>query len=65
MTPNIDCFLLSSDTKVREAIYEIKKRGYSRTPVYKGDVNNIIGILYSKDLLTSNDYGQDMGNKVI
>jgi len=65
MTPNIDCFLLSSESTVREAIYEIRKRGYSRTPVYKDDVNNIKGILYSKDLLTSNDYGQDIGNKAI
>ena len=54
MTPNIDCFMLSSEQTVREAVYEIKKRGYSRTPVYKDEVNNIIGILYSKDLLTAN-----------
>jgi len=65
MTPNIDCFSLSSESKISEAIYEIKKRGYSRTPVYKDDVNNIIGILYSKDLLTSNDYGQNIDEKPI
>ena len=65
MTPNIDCFFLSSETKVSDAVYQIKKKGYSRTPVYKDDVNNIVGILYSKDLLTSNDYGQDPDSKPI
>jgi len=65
MTPNIDCFFLSAENTLREAVLEIKKRGYSRTPIYKDDVNNIIGILFSKDLLTSNEYGQDIGNKQI
>ena len=65
MTPNIDCFFLSSESNINDAIYEIKKRGYSRTPVYKDDINNIVGILYSKDLLTSNDYGQNLGDKSV
>ena len=62
MTPNIDCFVLSSEQTVKTAVYEIKKRGYSRIPVYKDEVNNIIGILYNKDLLTSNALSIDDGN---
>ena len=65
MTPNIDCFMLSTDVRVRDAVYEIKKRGYSRTPVYKDETNNIVGILYSKDLLTSNALSIDNGNSTI
>ena len=61
MTPNIDNFLLSSEYTIKDAFYEIKKRGYSRIPVYKGEVNNIIGILYSKDLLTTGEPGVDHG----
>jgi len=61
MTPNVDCFLLSSEQTVKDAVYEIKKRGYSRIPVYKGELNNIIGILYIKDLLTSGMPGVDHG----
>lgn len=53
MTPSVDCFVLPLNTGWKEAIYEIKKRGYSRTPVYDGDKDNIVGVLYSKDMLTS------------
>jgi len=53
MTPSVDCFVLPLNIAWKEAIYEIKKRGYSRTPVYDGDKDNIVGVLYSKDILTS------------
>lgn len=53
MTPSVDCFVLPLDVTRKDAIYEIKKRGFSRTPVYDGDKDNIVGALYSKDLLTS------------
>lgn len=36
------------DVLVRKVIEE----GYSRLPVYKGTVDNIIGVIYSKDLLS-------------
>ena len=48
---------------VRKTVYEIKKRGYSRTPAYEDDeIDNIIGILFSKDLLTSNALSIDNGS---
>ncbi|MEW6145749.1 MAG: hemolysin family protein [Thermodesulfobacteriota bacterium] len=52
MTPSIDCFLLPANLSRKDAVYEIKKRGFSRTPVYEGDKDNIIGVLYAKDLLS-------------
>ncbi|MGQ0794239.1 MAG: hemolysin family protein [Deltaproteobacteria bacterium] len=51
MTSNIDCFSLPVNALCRDAIHEVKKRGFSRIPVYKGDKDNIAGILYVKDLL--------------
>ena len=36
------------DTLVRKVIEE----GYSRLPVYRGSIDNIIGVVYSKDLLS-------------
>ncbi|HWP91021.1 MAG TPA: hemolysin family protein [Thermodesulfobacteriota bacterium] len=54
MTPSIDCFFLPAGTPLAEAIYEAKKRGFSRIPVYKTDRDNVIGILYVKDLLSAN-----------
>ena len=52
MTPSIDCFLLPIDLSRTQALYDIKKRGYSRTPVYKDSKDNIVGVLYAKDLLS-------------
>jgi len=52
MTPSIDCFLLPINLSRSQALYEIKKRGFSRTPVYKGNKDNVVGVLYAKDLLS-------------
>lgn len=54
MTPSIDSFFISAGTSPAEAMYEAKKRGFSRVPVYKGDRDNLVGILYVKDLLSVN-----------
>ena len=34
----------------KAVIDQIIQKGYSRIPVYKGDVDNIVGIIYSRDL---------------
>lgn len=52
MTPFVDCFFLPSFLSPSNAVYEVKKAGFSRIPVYHGDKDNIIGILFAKDLLT-------------
>ena len=52
MTSSIDCFLLPSSISRTQAIYDVKKRGFSRTPVYKDSKDNIVGVLYAKDLLS-------------
>ena len=51
MVPRIDIFALS-DTESYEVVLEkIQKNGYSRNPVYKDNIDNIVGVLYAKDLL--------------
>jgi len=52
MTPSINCFLLPVSLSRSQALYEIKKHRYSRTPVYKDNEDNIVGVLYAKDLLS-------------
>jgi putative hemolysin len=54
MTPSIDSFFISTGTSPADAMHEAKKRGFSRIPVYKGDRDNVVGILYVKDLLSVN-----------
>jgi len=43
----------------REKIYEVvTEEGYSRIPVYKDTVDNIIGIIYTKDLISASEHRQ-------
>jgi len=51
MKPRIDIFALSETETYEEVLTKILKHGYSRNPVYKDSIDDIIGILYSKDLL--------------
>ena len=39
------------DATLADALDTITKAGYSRIPIYEGDTDNIIGVLYAKDLL--------------
>ena len=51
MKPRIDLFALSDDETYAAVLDKILKNGYSRNPVYKENIDNIIGVLYAKDLL--------------
>ena len=53
LTPEPDLLILNSSASSDEALRLIKNKGFSRVPVYQGDSDNIIGVLYSKDLLNS------------
>lgn len=51
MKPRIDIFAISDDESYEEVLNKILVNGYSRNPVYKESIDNIIGVLYAKDLL--------------
>ena len=51
MVPRPDMITLPSDTSFDEALKTIVDAGYSRIPLYEGDTDNIVGVLYAKDLL--------------
>lgn len=51
MVPRIDVEFIEVTTDYQSAIDFINQEGYSRIPVYDGTVDNIVGILYAKDLL--------------
>lgn len=51
MRPRIDIFALNEKMKFLEVIEEIKKNGYSRVPVFSENMDNVLGVLYVKDLL--------------
>ncbi len=51
MTPRIDMVGIESDSTFDQVLDIVIKTGYSRLPVYDGTQDNILGILYSRDLL--------------
>ena len=51
MVPRVDVFSLSADTSIKEAAQLLQSEGYSRTPVYRNTVDNIVGVLMYKDVL--------------
>jgi gliding motility-associated protein GldE len=55
MKPRIDIFALSDDETYEVVLQKILKNGYSRNPVYNENIDNIIGVLYAKDLLAHLD----------
>ena len=51
MRPRIDIFALNENMKFPEVLEEIKKNGYSRIPVFSENMDNVLGVLYVKDVL--------------
>jgi gliding motility-associated protein GldE len=51
MRPRIDIFALNEEMKFLEVLAEIKTHGYSRIPVFSQNLDNVLGVLYVKDLL--------------
>ncbi|NQX86247.1 MAG: gliding motility-associated protein GldE [Flavobacteriaceae bacterium] len=51
MQPRIDIFALDETLKFSEILPDIIKKGYSRIPVFRDNVDTILGVLYVKDLL--------------
>jgi CBS domain containing-hemolysin-like protein len=51
MVPRVDIFSLAADTPIREAAQLFATEGYSRIPVYKETLDQILGVVLYKDLL--------------
>lgn len=57
MTPRVDLETLSDQATGRQALARAHATGYTRFPVYHRDVDDVIGLVHVKDLLTSVDPG--------
>ncbi len=53
MIPRIDVDFLSCGTPQDELLEKIAESGHSRFPVYSESIDNVIGVLYVKDLIAA------------
>lgn len=51
MAPRIDIAAVEDDGTIDNALKAIVERGFSRIPVYHETIDNVVGIVYAKDLL--------------
>tara|TARA_B110000967_G_C18901761_1_gene576069 strand:+ start:5128 stop:6327 length:1200 start_codon:yes stop_codon:yes gene_type:complete len=51
MKPRIDIFAIPDDASFPEVLSKIISNGFSRNPVYHENIDEVIGVLYAKDLL--------------
>lgn len=58
MRPRADIFAIDEDTPPHDLAIRIAAAGYSRVPVYRGSVDNVIGMIHAFDVLKS--YGDAM-----
>jgi putative hemolysin len=52
MVPRVDVIAIEADRTAGDLIALIIEHGHSRIPVYEGSIDNIVGVVYAKDLLT-------------
>jgi putative hemolysin len=51
MTPRSNIHFLSADMPLEEMLQELRRTRHTKVPVYQENRNNILGILYARDLL--------------
>lgn len=64
MIPRIDVTAVEVNTPINEAMDVFIKTGYSRIPVYEDNIDNIVGLLYAKDILNLMNNGGLTGHTV-
>lgn len=52
MVPRTDVFSVEITTPRDKLIHSLIDQGYTRVPVYRDSIDNILGIIYTKDLLS-------------
>lgn len=59
MVPRKNIFALSIETPKDEILRQVIENSYSRIPVYEDDIDNILGIVFAKDILQANIQNPD------
>ena len=66
MVPRTDVVCVSTEVTIDEVIRRIIEEGHSRIPMFEGDLDHIVGIIYAKDLLQlwGNEEGQTISKDI-
>ncbi|HUZ68422.1 MAG TPA: hemolysin family protein [Candidatus Saccharimonadales bacterium] len=59
MVPRIDVVAAENTDSIADVIRVIIEHGYSRIPIYEESIDNIVGVVYAKDLLRHGVVGDD------
>jgi putative hemolysin len=59
MVPRVDVVAVEGTDSISDVIKVIIEYGYSRIPIYEDNVDNIVGVVYAKDLLRYGVSGDD------
>ncbi len=54
MMPRKDIFALDIETSKDEILKKLIENGYSRIPVFEDDIDNVLGIVFAKDIFQAN-----------
>jgi len=63
MVPRPDIKCVSSKAKIKDVIDLIISKGHSRIPIFEGKIDNVVGVVYAKDLLKF--WGKDKDEEAI
>ncbi len=62
MTPRVDVVGLAAPVAFADVARAVRRSGHSHFPVYKGDVDHLLGVLFVKDLVSRETAAAEWGN---
>ena len=65
MTPRIDIVALEVEETIMDALSAFVDSGFSRIPIFEDSIDNVIGLLYAKDILTLLENRADLASQKI
>ncbi len=65
MTPRANMFYLPAEMPLTEMINKIKEEHYSKVPIYRGNRDNIAGILFATDLIGLDTTKTEQSEKIL
>ncbi|MBO8165914.1 MAG: HlyC/CorC family transporter [Thermotogae bacterium] len=51
MTPRVEIVCIEEDAVIRDLLNLVHEEGYSRIPVYRENIDRIVGVCYAKDII--------------